>query len=211
MGLVQLAVWMVDQGWWVLPVFGLIVGCATNWIALNIIFRPLHPIEIGPWTLHGLFLRRQQEVAQVWCRLVTQEIVTVRQIIRAMLSGSKSERTVELIKRHIEPIADQAVGALKPAAEVAVGAGGFQEIVETVGEKAVEVSSEPFDHWPFNRERAAVLEKLLRERMEALPSHEFQDLLRPCFQEDEWKLILTGAVLGFLAGLAQLVLVFGGL
>jgi hypothetical protein len=46
--------------------------------------------------------------------------------------------------------------------------------------------------------------------MESLPPEDFQDLLRPCFQEDEMKLILTGAVLGFLAGIAQLVFVFGG-
>ena len=48
------------------------------------------------------------------------------------------------------------------------------------------------------------------ERMIALSSEEFQDLLRPCFQEDEIKLILVGAFLGFAAGICQLVFVFGG-
>ena len=47
------------------------------------------------------------------------------------------------------------------------------------------------------------------ERMIALSSEEFQDLLRPCFQEDEIKLILVGAFLGFGAGIGQLVFVFG--
>jgi hypothetical protein len=47
------------------------------------------------------------------------------------------------------------------------------------------------------------------ERMRALSSSEFQDLLRPCFQEDEIKLILVGAALGMLAGIGQLILVFG--
>jgi hypothetical protein len=79
-----------------------------------------------------------------------------------------------------------------------------------VGDKAVEVSIEPFDHWSFNRERGEVIERLLRERMEALPPAEFQDLLRPCFQEDETKLIAMGGVLGLLAGLGQLFFVFGG-
>jgi hypothetical protein len=51
---------------------------------------------------------------------------------------------------------------------------------------------------------------LLRERMERLRPKDFQDLLRPCFQEDEMKLILTGAVLGLIAGVAQLLFVFGG-
>ena len=42
-----------------------------------------------------------------------------------------------------------------------------------------------------------------------LSSEQFQDLLRPAFQEDEWILILVGGVLGACAGLFQLLVVFG--
>ena len=42
-----------------------------------------------------------------------------------------------------------------------------------------------------------------------LSPEEFQALLRPCFQEDEVKLIMIGGVLGMLAGVAQLIWVFG--
>ena len=209
-GLVQLAVWIFYPAGWVLPVFGLIVGWATNWIALNVIFRPLHPKKIGPWIFQGLFLKRQKEVAAKWCQIVTREIVTVRNIIQAMLSGSRSENTHALIKKHIKPLVDESVGVARTAAQVMVGLRGFANIKESVGEKAIHVSLEPFNHWGFNKDRAVVVERLLRERMESMPSDQFQDLLRPCFQEDEIKLILVGAVLGLLAGLAQLFFVFGG-
>lgn len=211
-GLVQLAVWIFYPQWWVLPVFGAIVGWATNWIALNLIFRPLRPVRLGPWTLQGLFLRRQKEVAGVWCRLVTREILTIRQIITAMLTGPRSDRAKAVIRKHIKPVVDDAVGPLKAAAEFTVGGGAdLEKIRLEVAEKAVEVSIEPFDHWTFNEDRAVVIERLLRERMEAMPPEDFQDLLRPCFKEDEMKLIVMGGVLGFLAGLGQLFLVFGGL
>ena len=209
-GIVQLVVWVFYKGWWVLPFFGGLVGYATNWIAINLIFRPLHPTKIGPWTVQGLFLQRQEEVAAVWTRLVTREIVTLRQIIQGMLTGPRNARVEALIRSHIEPIADEALGTLLPAAELAAGS-RLEDIRESVGDKAVAVSIEPFKRWGFNEDRAEVLEELLRERMAELPPDEFQDLLRPCFQEDEWKLILMGGVLGLLAGLAQLVFVFGGL
>ncbi len=210
-GLVQLAVWVVHPAWWVLPAFGLLVGWATNWIALNVIFRPLRPTRIGPWTLQGLFLKRQRQVAAVWCRIVTREIVNVRSIIHAMVGGPKAENTRALIKKHIEPIVHEAVDPLlRLPAQLAVGAESLEEMMNRVGEKSIAVSTLPFDDWHFNRERAEIVERLLRQRMEELPSEQFQDLLRPCFQEDETKLILVGAVLGFLAGLAQLFLVFGG-
>jgi uncharacterized membrane protein YheB (UPF0754 family) len=207
-GLVQLAVWVVYPAPWVLPAFGAAVGWATNWIALNLVFRPLQPRKIGPFTLHGLFLRRQREVAAVWCRIVTREILTVRNLIRALLSGPRAERAQAVIRRHLRPLVDESVDVLRPVAQAAVGLEGYAGLRETVGEKAVAVSAEPFDDPFFNEARARRVESLLRERMEALPSEEFQDLLRPCFQEDEMKLIVLGGVLGLLAGLAQLLLVF---
>jgi uncharacterized membrane protein YheB (UPF0754 family) len=209
-GLIQLAVWTFYKSWWVLPAFGVLVGFATNWFAINIIFRPLEPYKIGPWTLQGLFLKRQREVARVWCRLVTTEILTVQSIIYAMLYGPRSERAKALIRKHIQPIVDEVVEGYAPLSQIAVSEDTLDDIRESVGEKAVSVSTDPFDHWPFNKDRAKIIEALLRERMESLPPQEFQDLLRPCFQEDELKLILTGAVLGFFAGVAQLVFIFGG-
>ncbi|MEM7583537.1 MAG: hypothetical protein AAF560_09180 [Acidobacteriota bacterium] len=210
-GLVQLLVWVFFPAWWVLPTFGLLVGYATNWIALNIIFRPLQPKKVGPWTVQGLFLKRQSEVASVWCELVTREIVNVRSIIYAMVGGAKSENTKALIKRHIEPIVNEALDPLLLLpTQLTVGLESFDEMMTRVGEKSVQVSTDPFDDWHFNTERAQVVERLLRERMIEMPPDQFQDLLRPCFQEDETKLILVGAALGFLAGLGQLFLVFGG-
>jgi uncharacterized membrane protein YheB (UPF0754 family) len=211
-GLAQLAVWIFLPAWWVLPIFGLIVGYATNWIALYLIFRPLHPRRVGPWRVQGLFLRRQAEVAAIWCRIVTHEVLTLHHIIVAMLTGPRADRTRKLIQRHIRPVVDEAVGGGlgKALAQVAVGVEGFAQIKESVGQKAVEVSVDPFEDRMFNEERAEVVERLMRERMEQMPVEDFQGLLRPCFQEDEWKLILLGGVLGCGAGVAQLLLVFGG-
>ena len=209
-GLVQLAVWFFYPVWWVLPVFGLLVGYATNWIALNIIFRPLYPVKIGPFRFQGLFLQRQVEVARVWCRLVTREIITVRSIVYAMMKGPMAETTHELVRKHIQPIVRESAGLLSLPAAITLGSDSLRDMEHTVGELAVEVSTDPFDDWHFNRDRAEVVEEILRERMENLSPEEFQDLLRPCFQEDELKLILVGAVLGCAAGTAQLVLVFGG-
>lgn len=209
-GLIQLVVWIFFPVWWVLPAFGIFVGYATNWFAINIIFRPLHPVRLGKWTLQGLFLKRQPQVANIWCRLVTTEILTIQQLVYAMLFGPHRERTEELIKKHVLPIAERAAEGYWPLTEMTVSKAEWDSIRISIGEKSLEVATDPFDHWPFNRDRAVVIERLLYERMVDLPPNEFQDLLRPCFQEDEMKLILTGAVLGFLAGWAQLVFVFGG-
>ncbi len=47
------------------------------------------------------------------------------------------------------------------------------------------------------------LEKILRTRMNLMTSAQFERVLHPIFEEDEFTLIVAGAVLGFAAGLIQ--------
>ncbi|MBU2953616.1 DUF445 domain-containing protein [Marinobacter sp. F3R08] len=208
-GLIQMAVWYVFPAWWVLPFFGLLVGWATNWIALNVIFRPLHPRKVGPLRIQGLFLKRQPAVAEAFCHIVTHEILTVGNIINAILEGPKGERARNMVKKHIKPLVDETAGMGKALTQIAVGPTGFASLKQKVGEKAIEISQTSFDNPVFEKDRAQAVESIMVERMIALSSEEFQDLLRPCFQEDEIKLILVGAFLGFGAGICQLVFVFG--
>ena len=210
-GLLQMVGWYFYKAWWVLPVFGLVVGWATNWIALNVIFRPLNPVRIGPFSLQGLFLRRQPEVAESFCRIITHEILTVGNIINAVFNGPHGERARNMVKKHMKPLVDETAGISKPLTQMAFGPKGFAALKHGVGEKAIEISSTAFNDPVFEKDRADAVETIMRERMIALSSEEFQDLLRPCFQEDEIKLILVGAALGFWAGLAQVIFVFGNL
>jgi len=207
-GLAQMGVWYFFKNWWILPVAGLIVGYATNWIALNVIFRPLNPIKVLGFEFQGLFLKRQSAVAASFCSIITHEILTIGNIINAILNGDEAERAKNLVKKHIKPIVDDTAGLSKPLTQIAFGPKGFADLKHQVGEKAIEISSQAFKDPVFNNERAQAVENIMRERMENLSSEEFQDLLRPCFQEDEIKLILIGAALGFGAGLAQLIFVF---
>ncbi|MGH1363667.1 MAG: DUF445 domain-containing protein [Calditrichia bacterium] len=209
-GIIQMIVWSFYQAWWILPLFGMINGYATNWIAIRIIFQPLNPVKIGPLKIQGLFLKRQKEVAAEWCSIVAGQVITVRNIINDMLNGAKSERTHIIVRRHIRDVVDRAVGITKPIVQFTVGLKEFVKIKESASETAIHITSEVFDDPSFNEERAAIIKELLEERMIALSSEEFQYLLRPAFEEEELKLIIVGAILGALAGFAQLVYIFGG-
>lgn len=208
-GIAQLAVWLAYPEAWILPVCGFLVGWATNWFALNIIFRPVKARHFMRLRIQGLFLKRQTEVSETFCRIITDEILTVSAITDAMLSGEQSDRTRSIIQRHFENLVDEAAGVLMPLTQVALGPENFAQIKSDTGIKAINLSRETLHDPLFNQERAAVVREIMASRMKALPPEEFQDLLRPCFQEDELKLIIIGGLLGAGAGLAQLIYVFG--
>ena len=208
-GLPQLLLWVLFPNPWILPVCGFLVGWATNWLALNMIFRPVEEKRILGLRIQGLFLKRQDEVSETFCQIITEDILTVSEISKAMLRGPNGDRTRRIIQRHFENLVDDATGLIKPFTQVALGPDKFAELKKDTGLKAIDLSYEALSDPIFNQQRADVVRDIMSSRMKQLPSKDFQDLLRPCFQEDEWKLILIGGALGAMAGMSQLVYVFG--
>jgi uncharacterized membrane protein YheB (UPF0754 family) len=190
-----------------LPVYAAVLGLLTNWLALAMVFRPVNPIKIGPFTIQGLFLRRQAAVADKFAALSSQEILTVHQFMKEVLTGSRAEHARRMIKRHVNALVDESLLA-RTGAQVAFGAAGFADLKSRITDKSVQMALRPLSHPAFNRERAAELATLFAGKMKEMTPAEFQDLLRPAFQEDEWILLVLGAVTGLIAGWAQLMLGF---
>lgn len=205
-GLLQMALWYFYPWEWGLPLYAAVLGAATNWLALTMVFRPLNPIKIGPWSLQGVFLKRQDEVADHFARLTTMEMLSVRHLMAEILMGPRSHRTKQLIKKHMRPLLES--GVVRTATQITLGPQGYLELKETIADKAILMTMGPISEPKFNRDRAKIIERIFSERMRALSSLEFQDLLRPAFQEDEWIFVVLGAVTGLIAGMIQMSLGF---
>jgi uncharacterized membrane protein YheB (UPF0754 family) len=194
--------------WWVLPLGGVFIGYATNWLALWMIFEPTAPRKMGPFTLHGLFLRRQPEASDVYAGIIADDVVTLSNIGEDLLGGPRSDRTRQMIETAMRPAVDRAVGVARPAVRVAVGTREYDAIRDSVAVEAVDYTMTPLADPEFNRRQSSAVRALIAERMRELPSKDFSEMLRSAMREDEWLLLLHGAVLGFGAGLLHL-LIFG--
>ena len=158
--------------------------------------------------MQGLFLSRQNAVSEVFCRIVTAEILTIGHIMNEIFRGPRADRAKAMLKKHLRPLIDG--GMVKTVAQLTVGPEGYVDLKRAIEEKTIEMSLASFDDRHFSRERGKVVEEMFRTRMQAMSSEEFQDLLRPAFEEDEWILITLGGVLGLMAGFAQLFVMFSG-
>jgi uncharacterized membrane protein YheB (UPF0754 family) len=194
--------------WWVLPLGGVVIGYVTNWVALWLIFEPVEPHKIGPFKVQGLFIRRQPDVADVYAGIIADDIVTLANMGDELLHGPQSDRTRWMIEERLRPAVDRSVGVARPLVRVALGTDRFDAIRESIASEAVEYTMTPLTDPEFNRRQSGAVRKLIAARMQELPPADFQELLRSAMREDEWLLLLHGAVLGFGAGLLHLA-IFG--
>jgi len=206
-GLIQMGVFYFYDPWWVLPLAGGLVGYATNWLALRMIFSPLHPTKIGPWTIQGLFIKRQKQVAAEYAKIVSARVLNTTNIFHNILYGKRNAKLVTLITFRIETIMNRITQ-------------NFRFLLDTFAKERYAIAKNIadyyfIDHFPViihqispYAESALDLENTFKEKMSSLTPAEFQGFLRPVFQEDELKLILIGALLGVIAGIVQLQVFF---
>jgi uncharacterized membrane protein YheB (UPF0754 family) len=192
--------------WWVLPVCGVVIGWVTNMLAIYMIFEPVEPRRLGPLLLQGLFLRRQEEVADTYAEIIADEVVTIGNIGAQLMHGPRSDRTRRLLETSLRPAVDRAAGGTvtREAVRLAVGPREYETIRESVAAEAASYTMTPLTDPEFNRRQSERVEELLSRRMREMSHPDFVELLRSAMRQDEWLLYLHGAVLGFGAGLVHL-------
>ena len=203
-GCVQAVTWALTHSPWVMPLFGLFTGWFTDWLALKMVFNPKHPTRyFGIVEWHGLFLKRRQEIAVQYGQLIAKEIVTPKNIIEAILKGPLSDRLFNMVQKLVQKFIDEQAGLARPIVVFAVGSTRYQEMKKTVADRIFQRLPEALAHVESYAGEAMDLERVIGEKMKLLTPEEFEALLRPAFQQDEWILITVGAALGFLVGEMQ--------
>jgi uncharacterized membrane protein YheB (UPF0754 family) len=208
LGLPTMLCWHLYQAWWILPLGGLLVGWATNWIALKIIFEPKQPIKLGPFTIQGMFLKRQDEVAEVYSNLIETKLMNSENIIKAVFHGSGSDQLLEILQLHVNDAIERYVAVAQPYFGLGIGSQSYFKMKELATRRLFDSSEKYLLYMHDYANDALNIGNDLRTKMQALTPEEFEGVLRPAYQQDEWKLILTGAVLGGIAGVLQLIYIF---
>jgi hypothetical protein len=194
--------------WWMLPVLGVVVGWVTNALGMWLIFEPPEPRRILGIKVHGLFLRRQDQAAEVYAQIIADDVITLENIGDFLLDGPRGDRTQQMLADAMRPAIDGAAGPARGAVRIVVGTQRFDNIREAVALEAVDRTIEPFKDPEFSRRQSEKIYKLIATRTKELPPRDFVEMMRAAIKEDEWMLYAHGAIMGFAGGVLHLA-IFG--
>ncbi|NCN09886.1 MAG: DUF445 family protein [Leptospira sp.] len=205
LGMLQLVFWLIYPVSWSIPIQGIIVGYLTNYLAINMIFRPLVPkVYFGLFSYQGLFLKRQTEVSQEYSKIVAEKILTPKNILQDILRGAKSEEFISLIDSSVSAQIDRLTLLAKPILFTTGKMEKFNLLKKELSNRMLESILNSLEEIEPFFEQALDLERTMADKMSKLSAQEFESVLRSAFQEDELLLILVGALLGAFVGLGQL-------
>jgi uncharacterized membrane protein YheB (UPF0754 family) len=202
-GLVQMVVFGITGWHLALPLFGLLTGGLTDYVALQMIFRPLEPRTFLPgvrW--QGVFQARRDEVIRGYSALMAKEIFTPKAIMESLLTGPMSDKFFDIIQTEIERIIDDQMGFTGRIMYL-VGGRQYQDMKKQVAELVIERLPETSSYIEAYAAERLDLENTMVEKMRDLDALSYENMLRPAFKDDEWIVVVLGAALGFLFGELQ--------
>lgn len=196
-----------------LPVTGFFLGIVTNWLAIQMVFRPVFPIPVRlcGWHIYdiqGLFLKRQKEVCVLYSKMLKDNFLAFDKVISYLQTLPELwPKLKEAYLAHNTKVMRQTLGSWTTwSAELAIGQQQFQQLEEDLKVGLVQglhAAHRLHDKAGKYIGRVTDLEARNRQALQRMPPDEFENLLHPVFQEDEWILILLGGVLGAIVGIAQ--------
>lgn len=202
-GLIQALAFGLTGWTWTLPAFGLLTGGITDYVALQMIFRPLTRRTIVPgFKWQGVFQADREQVIRDYAKLMSTEIFTPRSFLDSLLTGPTSDRFFYTIQTEIQQSIDRQLGV---AARIFTVIGGrqYNDMKKQISEIVIDKLPENMGYIENYFDERMNLEEIIIEKMSLLTPMQFESLLRPIFKNDEWIIVVVGAALGFLVGLGQ--------
>lgn len=196
-----------------LPVTGFFLGIVTNWLAITMVFKPCFPKPVVLFGWHicdvqGLFLKRQREVSVLYSKMLCDHFLAFNKVVDYLQTLPELwGRLKEAYAAHNARVLRQTLGlAATWLAPLALGRQQYECLEEDLKVALVRGLYEAAAiHRIAGRYigRVTDIERKNCAALQRMPPDEFENLLHPVFQEDEWILILLGGVLGAVVGIAQ--------
>jgi len=200
-GVPQLVLWLLFPTNWTLPLFGFLVGYATNWLALYLIFEPKTPKSFLGIPYQGLFHRRQKEIAKEFGEIVAQRVFNSDNLFKEISSGEPRKKLLAIVGEKADILI--AKYQQHPMAAMVMNP---QLAAELKRDVLRDVEAEMFRPNSLVQQfinKSEKIREMLQERMAVMDPEGYENVLRPAFKQDEWKLIIAGAVLGAAVGALQ--------
>ena len=213
-GVVEAAVYVVFERWWLLPLVGAIDGMVNNYMGVQMIFRPLEERRyFGLFRYQGLFPARQMEIAHDYGAMIAAEVLTPEAIALVIARSPVRDELVRIASKVLERRLDSQLQLLGPMLGVdptpELGDRVVAAVTGTIGSTGALIAQEPeiLASARAQIERQLDLANTIAARLSAMSKLEFESILRGLFEEDEKILVGIGGVIGALIGTLQAAIV----
>lgn len=203
-GVVQMVAWALFKNPWIMPAFGFAVGFVSDYVALNMLFRPQQPTKyLGFIQFQGLLHAQRDKIMRDYAKILADDLFSPEILLDGVLNGPGSDKLFALVGKEVSAAVDTQTGRLGPLVAMAVGTERYRALKDNVVKVVIAQLPSTLVEAQDYAVRVIDLENTIVDKMSRLTNEEYESILRPVFKDDEPLMIAVGAILGGLVGEIQ--------
>ncbi len=207
-GIVQMFAWGFIHNPWIMPVFGFGVGFFSDWLALNMLFRPHETKKyLGFIPFQGLLHQQREQITRDYARILAQDLFAPDVLFEGILNGPTSDKLFDTLQREVSRAIDAQTGIARPLVVLAVGTTRYREMKANLTRVMIDRLPTTMGMVGEYATRTLDIENTIIEKMNALDTVQYESILRPVFKDDEVMMIAVGGILGGLVGELQVQMI----
>ncbi len=192
---------------YILPIIAAWIGWITNYLAIKMLFYPHNPKKILGLTFHGVFPKRQAQIAEKLGDLVANELFSIRDISNKIEELSTQPEALDEVGKRIEKTIRGKLISSFPMLSMFLSDEMIEKVTNLFKGELEDFLRESARGLAFKIEESVNVQALVRDKVQTFSSNKIEELLVD-FMKQEFRFIeKIGAVLGFLIGVIQVILI----
>jgi len=192
---------------YILPIIAAWIGWITNYLAIKMLFYPHNPKKIVGLTFHGVFPKRQAQIAEKLGDLVANELFSIRDISNKIEELSTQPEALDEVGKRIEKTIRGKLISSFPMLSMFLSDEMIEKVTNLFKGELEDFLRESARGLAFKMEESVNVQALVRDKVQTFSSNKIEELLVD-FMKQEFRFIeKIGAILGFLIGVIQVLLI----
>jgi len=199
---------MSKLSWWLytIPFISAFIHWLTIWMALKLLFHPRQPKKILGFTLHGVFPKRQKQIAESLGRIVGQELLSFADIEQKITNPENVRRILPLAEEHIDNFLRNKLKESMPMIAMFIGDKTINQLKTVFMKELEDLFPVIMKNYVANLKDDLDLEKIVVDKIANFSSDRLETMLNQILTKEFRFVEVIGAALGFFIGLLQIFL-----
>jgi uncharacterized membrane protein YheB (UPF0754 family) len=184
-----------------LPLIAALIGWLLNSLAITMLFRPYKPLKIGFITLHGLFPKKQAQLAASIGTLVGKQLFSFDDIKNKLTDPEKIKNIIPLVEAHLDTFLREKLPKAMPVLSMFIGDSIVNQIKTHLVAELDTLFPLLISQYLDNVQQDLDLEKIVSQKIAGIAADKLESTTHELLHKELQSFKLLGAISGLITGL----------
>ena len=190
-----------------LPIIAAITGWITNYLAIKMLFHPKKRVNLGLFSIQGIFPKRQHVLAERLGKIVSSELFSFQDIKDRFTSTSTALEINKVLDEKLEDFMEVKIKAAMPMLAMFLNKDAKAKIKDTLHLEFQNILPDILNKYSEKLEKDINVEEIVYQKVAAFSSDKLEQILFTIMKKEFKFIEILGGVLGFLIGIIQLLII----